>query len=33
MKIKAPLITAAIASGLGSEVFADAASMLKGQSK
>jgi hypothetical protein len=31
MKIKAPLITAAIASSLGAEVFADADSRLKGQ--
>ena len=33
MKIKAPLITPFIASGLGSEVFDDGDSTLKGQSK
>ena len=33
MKIEAPLITAALALGLGPEVFVDAASTLKGQSK
>jgi hypothetical protein len=33
MKIKAPLIKASIGSGLGPEVFADADSTLKEQSK
>jgi hypothetical protein len=33
MKIRALLITVALASGLCSELFADTASTLKGQSK